>query len=152
MFLDKGKAYEDTDKRTWTSKVVIRYILFQLPITVVLALILILARESDAISTWLIGGLLMLWIAKDVFLFPFVWRAYDPDRPKNKQPMVGMRGVATEPLAPTGYIKVHGELWKARVAESNHPIEKGEDVRVQGISGIVLLVKSDFSKRRTSGK
>ena len=53
-----------------------------------------------------------------------------------------MKGEAEERLAPSGYIKVHGELWQAEMIREGPPIEKGEFVRIQGIRGLVLLVQS----------
>ncbi len=60
--------------------------------------------------------------------------------------MVGKKGVAKERLDPSGYILVHGELWKAEVMDGGPPVEKGETVEVHGIRGRVLLVKRESKK------
>lgn len=51
--------------------------------------------------------------------------------------LVGMIGIAQEPLAPRGQILVHGELWQA---ESQQPVATGEQVRVRVVEGLTLLV------------
>jgi len=47
-----------------------------------------------------------------------------------------------ERLAPSGYIRVHGELWQAEMIREGPPIEKGEVVQIEGIRGLVLLEQS----------
>jgi membrane-bound serine protease (ClpP class) len=51
--------------------------------------------------------------------------------------LVGMTGIAQEPLAPRGQILIHGELWQA---ESPQPVAAGEQVRVRVVEGLTLLV------------
>ncbi len=86
---------------------------------------------------------MFLWVVKDAFLFPFVWRAYDRRQERSLQIMIGKKGLAKERLAPSGYIFIHGELWKAEIAEGSPPIEEGETVRVEGIRGRILLVRKE---------
>ena len=65
--------------------------------------------------------------------------------------MTGARGIAQETLAPSGYILVRGELWRAEVMGSAPPIDKGKKVQVTGIRGLTLLVqpynKEDEAKK-----
>ena len=88
-----------------------------------------------------------MWIAKEVIIFPFVWRAYDQNQPGISRLMLGDRGVAKERLAPTGYIQVQGELWRAEKIGSGPPIEKGEFVRVEKMQGLKLFVKLDNQEK-----
>jgi membrane-bound serine protease (ClpP class) len=53
--------------------------------------------------------------------------------------MIGLIGVAQTDLDPTGEIRVHGELWKARASGR---IPQGSRVRVREIEGLTLLVES----------
>lgn len=53
--------------------------------------------------------------------------------------MVGTTCIVTEPLHPAGMVKIKGEYWKARVAQGT--IEKGEEVEVVKIDGLVLEVR-----------
>jgi membrane-bound ClpP family serine protease len=50
-------------------------------------------------------------------------------------------GVAEERIAPSGYIRVSGELWQSEVMGKKTPIEKGETVLVKGAYGLTLLVQ-----------
>lgn len=131
------------NKRGWSARVVVRYALLQVPGVALLVLILMLVQRWIDLPAWFRWGLVAFWVAKDVILFPFVWRAYDWDRPGNTNSMVGMRGIAVNRLAPLGYVRLHGELWHSEVMGDGPPIEKGESVRVRGICGLTLLVEPD---------
>jgi len=126
----------------WPVQVVMRYVLFQIPGLVLLILILILVRRWVDFPSWFFWGSVFIWIVKDTVLFPFVWRAYDWSHSRDVHSLVGTEGIVEERLAPSGYIRVHGELWQANMIGEGPPIEKGEGVRIQGIRGLVLLVQS----------
>jgi membrane protein implicated in regulation of membrane protease activity len=126
----------------WPVQVVMRYALFQIPGLVLLILILTLVRRWVDFPLWFFWGSVFIWIVKDAVLFPFVWRAYDWSRSRGVHSLVGTEGIVEERLAPSGYIRVHGELWQAEMIREGPPIEKGEVVRIQGNRGFVLLVQS----------
>jgi membrane protein implicated in regulation of membrane protease activity len=63
------------------------------------------------IPVWFVFCVIALWILKEVALFPLVWQAYDADERRVAISMIGARGVAKQPLAPSGYVRVRGELW-----------------------------------------
>jgi membrane-bound serine protease (ClpP class) len=84
--------------------------------------------------------LALVWAAKDAILFPFVWRSYDTWG-GNRRPSIGSQGVAETSLSPSGYIRLHGELWRAELAEGKEPISKGETVEVKAIQGLTLFVE-----------
>ena len=131
------------NKRAWSSRVVLRYALLQVPALALLVLLLILVQKWVDLPTWFIYGLIAFWVAKDVILFFFTWRAYDQDPNRAVNSMVGARGITKDRLAPSGYIRVHGELWQAEVMGNAWPIERGKTVRVQGVRGLTLLVQHD---------
>ncbi len=54
--------------------------------------------------------------------------------------LVGATGEVTEPLAPTGQIRVQGELWEARAASE---LARGTRVRVVAIDGLTLEVEPE---------
>jgi membrane-bound ClpP family serine protease len=54
--------------------------------------------------------------------------------------MIGLRGITEDRLAPSGYVRVHGELWQAEVVQNSPPIEKGESVRVHGCRATIKKV------------
>jgi membrane protein implicated in regulation of membrane protease activity len=126
----------------WPVQVVMRYALFQIPGLVLLILILILVRRWVDFPLWFFWGSVFIWIVKDAVLFPFVWRAYDWSRSRGMHSLVGTEGIVEERLAPSGYIRVHGELWQAEMIREGPPIEKGEVAQIQGNRGLVLLVQS----------
>ena len=127
-------------KSCWSVRIMQRYMLLQTPGVLILILVLILARQWINLSTLFICGLVVLWVTKDLILFPFLWRAYDWDQ---QNPMIGTRGIAREHLTPSGYVHAHGELWQAEVMKGYPPIDKGETVRIRGINGLTLLVQPD---------
>lgn len=131
----------------WSSRVVIRYALLQIPALALLIVLLLLVKRWVDLPQWFIWGIILFWVAKDVILFPLTWRAYDQDRPRGAYSMVGESGIAEERLAPSGYIRMHGELWQAEVMGDSPPIERGESVRIQGIRGLTLLVQHDEKGR-----
>lgn len=120
-----------------------RYALLQAPGVALIVLILILVRRWMDLPAWFVWGLVTLWIAKDVILFPFVWRAYDREHREEGNSMVGARGIAEDRLAPSGFIRVHGELWQGEIMGGNPPIDRGKGVRVKGIRKLTLLVEPD---------
>ena len=130
-------------KRRWSRRVVIKYTLLQLPALVFLALILHLIRLWAQMPAWLIWGMVGLWVVKDVVLFFFVWRAYDQNPLADANSMVGLHGVAKDRLAPSGYVEVHGELWRAKVMEGAHFVESGGGIWIRGIRGLTLIVQPD---------
>jgi len=103
-------------------------------------------------------SLVLVWVGKDVILFPFTWRAYDRDPSGQIHSMIGYRGIARERLAPSGYVLIRGERWRAEVMGNRSPIEKGESIQIHDIRGLTLLVQpirenpleSDKNRYRTN--
>jgi membrane-bound serine protease (ClpP class) len=104
---------------------------------------LVLVKRWIDIPDWIFRGSILIWIAKDIVLFFFTWRAYDTTAARPGRSMVGTRGVTQNRLAPSGFIHVRGELWKAEVQRGGHPIERGETVKVQDIKGLTLIVRPE---------
>jgi membrane protein implicated in regulation of membrane protease activity len=125
------------------SGVYLRYILLGAVELLVLILVLKVIHRWVVIPDWLFLSLIAGWVAKDVVLFPFTWRAYDHDGPHAPESMVGERGVAKGTLNPSGYVQVRGELWKAERAGDGPPIEAGDHVRIHHREGLVLYVTED---------
>jgi membrane-bound ClpP family serine protease len=95
------------------------------------------------IPVWFVFCVIALWILKEVALFPLVWQAYDADERRVAISMIGARGVAKQPLAPSGYVRVRGELWRAEVLGRGTPVEAGEVIRVREIHGLTLRVEPE---------
>jgi len=136
------------DRRAWSTRIVMRYTLLQLPAIVLLILMLILVQRWVSLPAWFAWGLIAFWIAKDVALFPLTWRAYDRSHKGSADWMIGLHGIVENRLAPSGYVHVRGELWQAEIAKNSVPIKKGESVRIYGNRGLTLLVHRDNKEGR----
>ena len=134
------------NKKKWSSRILLRYWLLQLPALALLVLILMFAQRWVDLPAWIFWGSLAIWVVKDAVLYPFVWRAYDWERSEDSSSMVGAKGIAKELLAPLGYVQVRGELWKAELAGGYEPVEEGEPVLVQKIRGLTLIVEPCVKK------
>jgi membrane protein implicated in regulation of membrane protease activity len=119
----------------------IRYILLNIPGLAAVILILIVVQYWVVLPAWLIGSIIGFWIVKDVLLFPFVWRAYDGEQTGQSRSMIGERAIARKRLAPTGYVRIHGELWRAEKIGDGPPIEIGQTVKIVKMKGLTLMVE-----------
>ena len=127
-------------------RIVVRYALYQIPDVAIFVLILFVLHQWVHLSLGLVVALVSLWIVKYVLVFSFVWRAYDKPPPGNVRTLIGTEGIAEERLDPSGYIRVHGELWRAEVIGKTMAIEKGQTVLIERADGLTLLVKP-FQKK-----
>ena len=119
----------------------LRYLLLNIPGLAAVILILIIIQYWVVLPVWLFWCVIGFWIIKDAVLFPFVWRAYDWERPGLNRSMIGERGIAKERLAPAGYVQIHGELWKAEKIGDGSPIEMGQPVKIIKMEGLTLFVE-----------
>ena len=132
-----------SNKPQWTPKILLRYALLQLPSQALVVLALVVVRRWLELPPWFFWTCIACWILKDVILFPLVWRAYDWDSAARRDTMVGLRGTAVEQIAPSGYVRVRGELWRAEAVGDRLPIQAGELVTVRGSRGLTLLVATE---------
>ncbi len=125
----------------WSSRIVFRYILLQLPLAVLLFVLYVASKSIREISSNVVLYIFIFWTAKDIFLYPFVWRAYGPERHKKRQDMVGKTGITQQRLHPTGYIRIGPELWRAEAVPEENAIDKNVRVKVYDLKGLLLYVK-----------
>ena len=92
------------------------------------------------VPAWVAAGVLVAWVVKDVALYPLLRSAYEVNESPPVERLIGSRGVAIEPLAPRGYVRVAGELWKAETADGTR-IESSAAVDVVGAKNLVLAVR-----------
>lgn len=114
-----------------------RYLLWQLPGWLVAAAAGAVLAGGLGWPGWAAALLPAAWILKDLLLYPAMREAFRPAPP----PLVGRRGQAVERLAPDGWVRVSGELWRARVAGPGAVIESGRGVVVRGARGLTLIVE-----------
>ena len=89
---------------------------------------------------WVAAGVLVVWVIKDYALYPFLRSAYELDHRLPIERMIGERGQATEGLSPTGYVRVRGELWRARKDDEQQAVNQGDSVEVTRVDGVTLVV------------
>jgi membrane-bound ClpP family serine protease len=66
-------------------------------------------------------------------------RRYYRSEPAERR-IVGQRGTAVTDIAPTGFVRVRGELWQAA---SDDNIAAGSEIYVRDIHGLKLTVRRD---------
>lgn len=114
--------------------------MLNIPELAAVVLILIVIEHWVVLPVWLFWSIIGFWIVKDALLFPFVWRAYDWNRSGQSGSMIGAQGIATQSLAPSGYVRIRGELWRAERIGKGPPIEAGQIVRVEKMEGLTVFV------------
>ena len=122
-------------------RTVARYTLFQIPVLILLSLGLSAAVRWWGLPVLAAYGLVAAWIVKDVIMYPILRIAYESDGSGGAHQIQGALGVATQPLAPSGYVRLGSELWKAELASSNGAIPVGSAVRVVDVRGLTVIVE-----------
>jgi membrane protein implicated in regulation of membrane protease activity len=120
-----------------------KYLLFQIPQWFLLALFLWLLVDRTAIPRWATEAFFAIWVVKDLAIFPWVRRGYENDARTGAERLIGGKAVAQERLDPEGYVKINGELWKARAYPANRPIDPDSLVTVRAADGLTLTVESE---------
>lgn len=124
--------------RTW-----IKYLLYQVPGWVLVAVILFALRHWLELSPRIAIVIFLLWVIKDFALYPLLRKSFEPSGETPLEQMIGLQGVTKELIDPRGYIHIRGELWHAEIQPGDNPIPAGNKVRVVGADGIRLIVVND---------
>jgi membrane protein implicated in regulation of membrane protease activity len=115
-----------------------RYLLGQVVGWAVAALLLAWLVRGVGLPGWL-WLVLAVFVVKDLALLPAMRRAWGPPR-TGPATLIGARGSAVEPLAPSGQVRVGAELWAAELAHPETTVPAGQPVIVRARRGIVLVV------------
>ena len=118
-----------------------RYVLYQIPGCLLAIATAVVLHYRVNLPVWWGIALVASWVIKDAVLYPFLRNSYDSDSPDVIDQLIGLDGVAIEPLAPQGYIRVRGELWLAEPYSAGITIGRDRPVTVDSIQGTVLLVR-----------
>ncbi|MFQ5830225.1 MAG: NfeD family protein [Candidatus Methylomirabilia bacterium] len=118
------------------------YLLWQVPGWALFALLLVLLKELLGLPVWAAVVLFVLLVVKDFVMFPFFRDAFSPSG-LGRERLIGERGRVVEPLMPSGYVRVSGELWKAEAREVGKEIVAGSPIVVRDARGLVLIVEED---------
>lgn len=120
-----------------------KYLLIQIPGWILVAVGLTVLRQWIDLPLWAAVGVFLVWVVKDLILFPFLRPAYESNGKSAVERLIGVQGIAEERLAPSGYIRVGGELWRAEALETDKPIRRGSRVRVRAVRGLTLLIEPE---------
>lgn len=138
MLSDRARAHRAPRAEGNRVSTPLRYLLFQIPGWVVSAMVLVFLVDNELLSSrvallvW--GG----WIVKDAVMYPLVRRAYEAGSGRHGgAALIGERGTVVRSIAPRGFVRVRGELWRA---ESEVKIAAGTEVEVVGAQGMRLKV------------
>ena len=130
-----------------------RYVLYQIPGCLLAIATAVVLHYRVNLPVWWGIALVASWVIKDAVLYPFLRNSYDSDSPDAIDQLIGLDGVAIEPLAPQGYIRVRGELWLAEPYSAGIMIGRNRPVTVDSIQGTILRVRpapNDEMKHTTS--
>jgi membrane protein implicated in regulation of membrane protease activity len=117
-----------------------KYMLLQLPGYVLTALVLLALRSWITFPVWIVVAAVLIGLVKDLVVFNVVRNSFDADVATGVERLIGMKGVASESLNPTGYVKLNSELWRARVHSDEGEIPAGDPIVVRALDGMTLIV------------
>jgi membrane protein implicated in regulation of membrane protease activity len=128
----------------WSEAILVRtvpddlrtYIVAQLPGWVLAVLVVAALSQWTALPGWMAVLTVIVWIVKDLLLFPTMRRYYRSEPAERR--IVGQRGTAVTDIAPTGFVRVRGELWQAA---SDGNIAAGSEIEVRDVQGLHLKVR-----------
>jgi membrane protein implicated in regulation of membrane protease activity len=123
-----------------TRVVFARYLLLQVPGWAAVLLVLALLRETIGLSFTASVVVFVLWVIKDLAMYPRLRSAYEVDERTVVERLIGEQGATVDDLAPGGYVRVRGELWRAELHDRENSIGAGRTVIVAAVRGTVLLV------------
>ena len=120
-----------------SSRTIVRYTLFQIPDLILLGLGVAAAVRWWNLPVLAAYGLLAAWVAKDVIMYPILRVAYEGGGSSGVEAIHGALGVVTEPLVPSGYVRLGSERWKAELAGGSGAVLVGSEIRVVEIRGLL---------------
>ena len=123
------------------SRTIARYTLFQIHGLILLSLGLAAAVRWWDLPVLVAYGLVAVWVAKDVIMYPIVRVAYESGGSSGVEGIHGALGVVTQPLVPAGYVKLGSELWKAELLCGSETASVGSAIRVVELRGLTLVVE-----------
>lgn len=134
--------YQTMQIRWQNPRILSRYWLMQIPGAMGVAIVGYVLEEFSVVSrsTWIWG--LIAWTVKDAALYPFVWQSYIPSELLTDSELLGQEFEAITDLNPHGMIRIHGELWQAKLRHPHHsPQNKGTKMRILQREGLLLEVE-----------
>jgi membrane protein implicated in regulation of membrane protease activity len=121
--------------------VLLRYWLFKVPELLALASAATGLAWYGVLAWYWGAAAVVAYVLKDAALYPWLRRGYrsEPSAMVGPERLLGSLGVATEELAPSGFVRVSGELWRADTADGAR-LAKGTPVCVLSVHGLRVVV------------
>jgi membrane protein implicated in regulation of membrane protease activity len=113
-----------------------RYLLWQAPGWIAVAAALAVLGWLAGLPAWVVPVGVAAVVVKDLAMYRVVRHTLDPPRTR----LLGARGRAVERLAPAGYVRVDGELWRAETTGGE--IAAGAEIVVRALNGLTLQVEA----------
>ena len=123
-----------------------RYTAFQVPGWILASVGGWWIHRTLDIPLWVASGVLVVWVIKDYALYPFLRFAYEPNHLLPIERLIGELGTTVRPLAPNGYVRVRGELWRATAEVQDELVGEGDEIEVTRVDGMTLVVKSTVDR------
>lgn len=117
-----------------------RYTLYQLPGVAAVGAGVWFVWPWTGLATWVGVVVVVGWIAKDVALYPLLKSSYEPPDSGDPARLIAREATVSRTLAPSGYVKVGAETWRASVAGGRGEIARGVVVRIESVDGLMLTV------------
>ena len=124
-------------------RVFARYLVLQIPGLFIAAVTLVMLVRWTELTPMLAGLLFVLWVIKDLAMYPVTRIAYEPQGGgQGADALLGALCVAQEDLAPeqTGYVRVGAELWRAQLC-GGESVARGAALRVTEVRDLTLQVE-----------
>jgi membrane protein implicated in regulation of membrane protease activity len=118
----------------------VKYLLLEAPGWLLAGLVALLLYEQVGLSATLVGTLLVVWVAKDLILYPWLKDALSGDAGSEADKLLGRTGIVETALEPVGIVRLGAELWRAEASPRGTPIGTGRQVRVTALRGLTLIV------------
>jgi membrane protein implicated in regulation of membrane protease activity len=124
-----------------------RYWLLQVPGWGVLVVALVAANRYLGLSVGWAFVVFVAWFLKDWAIYPILKNHYRFRVEAPSDRLIGRQATARQPLRPTGYVQLKGELWLAEVVKDGAPVEEGDEVAIEAVEGLTLRVRRVPSDR-----
>jgi membrane protein implicated in regulation of membrane protease activity len=124
-------------------RVFARYLVLQIPGQFIAGVTLVMLVRWTELTPMLAGLLFVLWVIKDLAMYPVTRIAYEPQGGgQGADALLGALCVAQEDLAPeqTGYVRVGAELWRAQLC-GGESVARGAALRVTEVRDLTLQVE-----------
>jgi membrane-bound serine protease (ClpP class) len=115
------------------------YVLLELGELLGLIILIVVLVQFIHLPLWLAVAVPAGKLLKFILVYPSVRRSAKQPVYTGLESLIGARGSVVDPLDPEGYVKIRGELWRAR--SDGPPIPAGAEIEVWATDGIRLLVR-----------